>query len=47
VQGELALTAYQIASGGQSESGTENIEFVQRELAHTAALGQNHSKAAS
>jgi hypothetical protein len=34
VQGELALTGYEIASGGQSESDTENIEFVQRELAH-------------
>jgi hypothetical protein len=28
VQVELALTSYQIASGGQSESDTENIKFV-------------------
>jgi hypothetical protein len=31
---ELALTSYQIASGGQSESDTENIEFVQVEIVH-------------
>jgi hypothetical protein len=35
VQGELALTSYQIASGGQSESDTEKIKFVQREVALT------------
>jgi hypothetical protein len=34
VQGELALTAYEIASGGQSESDTENIKYVQGDLAH-------------
>jgi hypothetical protein len=32
VQPEAALTAYQIASAGQSESDTEYIEIVQREL---------------
>jgi hypothetical protein len=35
VQRELALTSYQIASGGQSESDTENIKFVQRDVALT------------
>jgi hypothetical protein len=40
VQNELALTAFQIASGGQSESDTENIEFVQRDLALTTNCGK-------
>jgi hypothetical protein len=44
VQRELALTDYEIASGGQSESDTEKLEFVQPDLALTTRCGKNCDK---